>query len=279
MACPWTSQNSSLEQCLRLYISNGGQCLSLHPFAPDWLEGTKENGIVKYYSENGVLISPLDKLDSAQALPAVLERYFHIKPIIYSELPSSEAIKQTAGHLIAEHFHQEAFFRNFGQQSADIITLQLTKSFNVTNQQDPLMTIRRSISSRFNNRDYFNVTCLYFFFNFKLTILTLFKMLKTKIIGRTCLYFDIVGSTHSVLEGCDLFPDGFAVIARRQTQGRGRSGNIWMSPEGCAMFSMQIQFPLQSELGRHLSLLQHIAALAIVLGVKNLPYCHVLLFC
>lgn len=105
----------------------------------------------------------------------------------------------------------------------------------------------------------------------------IFKLLKTKILGRTCLYFDVIASTHSVLEGCDSFPDGLVVIARRQTQGRGRSGNVWMSPEGCAMFSMRIRFLLQSELGRHLSLLQHIVALAIVLAMKKLPHCHVLL--
>jgi biotin--protein ligase len=100
-------------------------------------------------------------------------------------------------------------------------------------------------------------------------------MLKTKVLGRTGLFFDVVESTHSVLEGCDTFPDGLVVIARRQNQGRGRSGNVWMSPEGCAMFSLRMRFPLQSELGRHLPLLQHIVALAIVLAVKNLPHCQV----
>lgn len=85
----------------------------------------------------------------------------------------------------------------------------------------------------------------------------------------------MVGSTHSVLEGCDSFPDGMVVVARRQSHGRGRSSNVWMSPEGCAMFSLRMQFTLQSELGRHLSLLQHIVALAIVLAVKNLPHCQV----
>ena len=101
-------------------------------------------------------------------------------------------------------------------------------------------------------------------------------MLKTKVLGRTGLYFDVVGSTHSVLEGCDSFPDGLVVIARRQSQGRGRSGNVWMSPEGCAMFSLRMRFPLQSELGRHLPLLQHVVALAIVLAAKGLPHCHVI---
>lgn len=85
----------------------------------------------------------------------------------------------------------------------------------------------------------------------------------------------MVGSTHSVLEGSDSFPDGLVVVARRQNQGRGRSGNVWMSPEGCAMFSLRMQFSLQSELGRHLSIFQHIVALATVLAAKKLPRCQV----
>ena len=100
-------------------------------------------------------------------------------------------------------------------------------------------------------------------------------MLTTKVLGRTGLYFDVVGSTHSILEGCDSFPDGLVVVARRQSQGRGRMGNVWISAEGCAMFSLRMRFLLNSELGRHLSLLQHIVALAIVLAVKKQTHCQV----
>lgn len=96
-------------------------------------------------------------------------------------------------------------------------------------------------------------------------------MLKTKVLGRTGLYFDVIHSTHAVLQSCEgSLPDGLFVVARRQTKGRGRSGNVWMSPEGCAMFSLRMQFALNSQLGRHLPLLQHMAALAIVLAVKDL---------
>lgn len=48
-----------------------------------------------------------------------------------------------------------------------------------------------------------------------------------------------------------------------------------MSPDGCAVFSLRLEFPLQSQLGRHLSLLQHVTALAIVMAVKNMPDCQV----
>ena len=51
----------------------------------------------------------------------------------------------------------------------------------------------------------------------------------------------------------------------------GRTGNVWMSPEGCAVFSLRLEFALDAMLGKHLSLMQHLAALAIVLAVKSLP--------
>ena len=44
-----------------------------------------------------------------------------------------------------------------------------------------------------------------------------------------------------------------------------------MSPEGCAVFSLRLEFALDAMLGKHLSLMQHLAALAIVLAVKSLP--------
>ena len=43
------------------------------------------------------------------------------------------------------------------------------------------------------------------------------------------------------------------------------------------MFSLRLEFSLQSQLGRHLSLLQHVTALAIVLAIKNIPECLVII--
>lgn len=277
LACQWPGNDLHMEQSLQSYLTNGGRCLSLHPVAPNWLQGTKDNNFMKYVTDEGMLISPIDNVDFAQVLSPILERYFHIKPIIRFQAPVVES-QQCTGYLIAEPYHQEAFFRNFGKQSEDSMTLQLTtKSFTKNSQQEQPITIHRSIITRFSSRDYFDVIFSYSPSKLNINHTFVFKLLKTKVLGRTCLYFDTISSTHSVLEGCDSFPDGLVVIARRQTQGRGRSGNVWMSPEGCAMFSMRIRFLLQSELGRHLSLLQHIVALAIVLAVKNLPQCHVLL--
>ena len=51
------------------------------------------------------------------------------------------------------------------------------------------------------------------------------------------------------------------------TKGRGK--NIWLSPKGSALFVVQIHTALDVGIGRRLSLMQHLAALAIVLAVPE----------
>lgn len=51
--------------------------------------------------------------------------------------------------------------------------------------------------------------------------------------------------------------------------GRGRNG--WLSPPGCAMFTVSVQIKLSSKLGQRIPFLQHLAALAIVEAVRTLP--------
>ena len=56
----------------------------------------------------------------------------------------------------------------------------------------------------------------------------------------------------------------------------GRGGNIWLSPEGCAMFSLQLHIPLKSELGRLLPFLQHTVSVALVNSICSQPGLEVL---
>lgn len=51
----------------------------------------------------------------------------------------------------------------------------------------------------------------------------------------------------------------------------GRGGNAWLSPLGCAMFTLQVQVELSSKLGQRIPFLQHLAALAVVEAVRTLP--------
>ncbi len=51
----------------------------------------------------------------------------------------------------------------------------------------------------------------------------------------------------------------------------GRGGNAWLSPLGCAMFTLHLQLPVNSRLGQRIPFLQHLAALAVVQSVRTLP--------
>lgn len=97
-----------------------------------------------------------------------------------------------------------------------------------------------------------------------------FENLQSEVLGRLVIYSDVMTSSMNVLSGVTL-QHGLAVVPCQQTSGVGRSNNMWLSPEGCAMFSIQLHIPLTSYLGQHTPLLQHIVALAVVSAVCNLP--------
>ncbi|XP_076606365.1 biotin--protein ligase [Chaetodon auriga] len=100
------------------------------------------------------------------------------------------------------------------------------------------------------------------------------KNLKTSILGHTLLYAEVTTSTMDLLEGLTLhLPKdvGLISVAARQSQGRGRGRNAWLSPLGCAMFTLRVQVDLSSRLGQRIPFLQHLAALAVVEAVRTLP--------
>ncbi|TRY60840.1 hypothetical protein DNTS_026780 [Danionella cerebrum] len=63
---------------------------------------------------------------------------------------------------------------------------------------------------------------------------------------------------------------GLIAIAGQQTEGKGRGGNAWLSPVGCAMFTLYLQLPLNSALGERICFLQHLMALSVVESVRTL---------
>ncbi|XP_047234777.1 biotin--protein ligase isoform X3 [Girardinichthys multiradiatus] len=100
------------------------------------------------------------------------------------------------------------------------------------------------------------------------------KNLKTNHLGNILLYTEVATSTMNLLEGLLLhLPKDIGVIAvaARQTQGRGRGRNAWLSPLGCAMFTVGVQVERNSRLGQRIPFLQHLAALAIVQAIRSLP--------
>ncbi|XP_047463271.1 biotin--protein ligase isoform X2 [Mugil cephalus] len=98
--------------------------------------------------------------------------------------------------------------------------------------------------------------------------------LKTSLLGNTLLYAEVVTSTMDLLDGLTLHAPkdvGLIAVASRQSQGRGRGKNGWLSPLGCAMFTLGVQVELSSRLGQRIPFLQHLAALAVVEAVRTLP--------
>ncbi|KAF4520098.1 hypothetical protein B566_EDAN010327 [Ephemera danica] len=95
-----------------------------------------------------------------------------------------------------------------------------------------------------------------------------FDNLTTEALGRLVVYADVMTSSMEPLSGAPLW-HGMAAVPRQQLTGRGRGGNEWLSPEGCGMFTLQLHLPLNSNLGRRVSLIQHITALAIVIAIRE----------
>ncbi|KAI5099886.1 biotin--protein ligase [Silurus meridionalis] len=98
--------------------------------------------------------------------------------------------------------------------------------------------------------------------------------LQSQRLGHTLLYTDVTPTTMDLLEGLMLqIPEdlGLIAVAARQTKGKGRGGNTWLSPLGCAMFTLHLRVAVNSRLGQRIPFLQHLAALAVVEAVRTLP--------
>lgn len=101
-----------------------------------------------------------------------------------------------------------------------------------------------------------------------------FKNLTTTTLGNTLMVIDVLPTTMPLFDKLQFcVPSGVGLIAipGKQTRGKGRGGNAWLSPVGCAMFSLLVNVPMDSPLGRHASYLQHITSLAVVESVRSLP--------
>lgn len=84
--------------------------------------------------------------------------------------------------------------------------------------------------------------------------------------GHTIIYSEVTTTTIDLIDPF-ISIDGLVTVAGVQTQGRGRSGNTWVSPKGCAMFCVAFHIPLSSRLGQSLGLVQHLVSLAVLRGI------------
>ncbi|XP_022223882.2 biotin--protein ligase [Drosophila obscura] len=97
-----------------------------------------------------------------------------------------------------------------------------------------------------------------------------FDHLQTEDIGRLVIYAPVVSSSMHVINNLELI-NGLAVLPIEQTAGVGRSNNQWLSPLGCAMFSLQLHIAMDSPLGSRLPLIQHLIGTAIVNTLRGHP--------
>ncbi|NXC46419.1 BPL1 ligase, partial [Penelope pileata] len=98
--------------------------------------------------------------------------------------------------------------------------------------------------------------------------------LQTKKLGKIVFFAEVTTTTMNLLDGLMFkLPEemGLIAIAVRQTQGKGRGGNVWLSPVGCALSTLHITVPLHSSLGQRVPFIQHLVSLAVVESVRSIP--------
>ncbi|CAN8024721.1 unnamed protein product [Ixodes persulcatus] len=95
-----------------------------------------------------------------------------------------------------------------------------------------------------------------------------FAALKTHNLGHALLFVENVTTTMTAVKAlCNTH--GSVAVATRQLNGKGRGGNAWLGPAGCAMFTVCLHIPLHSPLGQRSPFVQHLAALALAKAVRN----------
>ena len=97
-------------------------------------------------------------------------------------------------------------------------------------------------------------------------VLSISRELATDFIGQNLLYFASVTSTNDIArqQAMGKSPEGTAVIAERQTSGRGRLKREWVSPEGNIAVTV-VLYPDR----KNLYFLTMLAALAVQRGIEK----------
>ncbi|VBB26683.1 unnamed protein product [Acanthocheilonema viteae] len=99
-----------------------------------------------------------------------------------------------------------------------------------------------------------------------------FKRLETSRLGKALLYIPVCETTMGIGKSLAFAMPGepIVIVARQQTKGKGRSGNQWLSPVGCAMFTFNYMLSPESSLSNNVGIIQHIFCVAIVSGICSL---------
>ncbi|XP_066918305.1 biotin--protein ligase-like [Clytia hemisphaerica] len=98
-----------------------------------------------------------------------------------------------------------------------------------------------------------------------------FDQLKTLELGHVLIYMKNITSTMDLVHLLrPIVSTRMLAIAERQTSGRGRSNTKWESPLGCAMFTFNLEYDLDSPLGQYPAFLGYLTASSIVRAVQDL---------
>ena len=102
-----------------------------------------------------------------------------------------------------------------------------------------------------------------------------FDNLNTNYLGRALIYTEVTSSSLDILNSKLVFSlpeqSSLLVVCSRQTEGKGRGSNQWVSPPGCLMFSHLVSFKQGSFLATYITLLQHIISVAIIHSILSIP--------
>ncbi|XP_065564431.1 biotin--protein ligase-like [Artemia franciscana] len=96
----------------------------------------------------------------------------------------------------------------------------------------------------------------------------IFKALRTKELGKSVIFGEVVTSTMDIAEEIEDEINGIIVVSHVQLAGKGRSGNKWISPKGAVTFTVRLLKPRSFAFG-NISLLQHAASLAVVQAIRR----------
>ncbi|CDO76540.1 hypothetical protein BN946_scf184395.g2 [Trametes cinnabarina] len=92
-------------------------------------------------------------------------------------------------------------------------------------------------------------------------------------VGEALLYGDVVTSTQTMLDKnmrlLSSLPTPFVSLASSQLTGRGRGGNMWLSPPGCLQFSILLRVPLSDLPAHKIVFVQYLFALAVAEACRD----------
>ncbi|XP_058379061.1 biotin--protein ligase isoform X2 [Diceros bicornis minor] len=169
-------------------------------------------------------------------------------------LSTAEEIRDPLMQWLRKHVNPEGVIQS-SKLSLKFVS-SCTSEIEITPSAIPVVTDTEGFSSE----------------NFSLEIYR--QNLQTKRLGKVILFAEVTPTTMDLLDGLMFeMPQemGLIAIAARQTQGKGRGRNAWLSPVGCALSTLLISIPLRSQLGQRIPFVQHLMSLAVVEAVRSIP--------